>query len=86
MPMLTVMSSRGQVVLPKRIRTSLKLTDGTQFIVLFDDGNILLKPVRMPSLKEFTGLLKSARAWAQAAGMTEESIEDAVKAVRKGGK
>ena len=65
MPMLTAMSSRGQVVLPKKVRLDLNLTEGTQFIVLSDGGNILLKPVKTPSLSEFAGLLDKARAWAK---------------------
>ena len=86
MPMLTAMSSRGQIVLLKKIRLALNLTEGTQFIVLFDEENILLKPVKTPSLSEFSELLESARIWAKAAGMTEDSIADAVKAVRTEGK
>ena len=82
MPMLTAMSSRGQIVLPKKIRTKLNLSVGTQFIVLSDADNILLKPVKIPSLSEFSGVLRKAREWASAAGMTEEDVTDAIKAVR----
>ena len=82
MPMLTAMSSRGQIVLPKKIRTKLNLSEGTQFIVLSDSDNILLKPVKIPSLSEFSGVLRKAREWASAAGMTEEDVTNAIKAVR----
>ena len=82
MPMLTAMSSRGQIVLPKKIRTKLNLSEGTQFIVLSDADNILLKPVKIPSLSEFSGVLRKAREWASAAGLTEEDVTDAIKAVR----
>lgn len=82
MPMLTAMSSRGQIVLPKKNRTKLNLSEGTQFIVLSDADNILLKPVKIPSLSEFSGVLRKAREWASAAGMTEEDVTDAIKAVR----
>ena len=82
MPMLTAMSSRGQIVLPKKIRTKLNLSEGTQFIVLSDADNILLKPVKIPSLSEFSGVLRKAREWASAAGMTEEDVTNAIKAVR----
>ena len=82
MPMLTAMSSRGQIVLPKKIRTKLNLSEGTQFIVLSDADNILLKPVKIPSLSEFSGVLRKAREWASAAGMTEEDVTDAIKTVR----
>ena len=82
MPMLTAMSSRGQIVLPKKIRTKLNLSEGTQFIVLSDADNILLKPVKIPSLSEFSGVLRKAREWASAAGLTEDDVADAIKAVR----
>ena len=82
MPMLTAMSSRGQIVLPKKIRTKLNLSEGTQFIVLSDADNILLKPVKIPSLSEFSGVLRKAREWASAAGLTEDDVTDAIKAVR----
>ena len=82
MPMLTAMSSRGQIVLPKKIRTKLNLSEGTQFIVFSDADNILLKPVKIPSLSEFSGVLRKAREWASAAGMTEEDVTNAIKAVR----
>lgn len=82
MPMLTAMSSRGQIVLPKKIRTKLNLSEGTQFIVLSDADNILLKPVKIPSLSEFSGVLRNTREWASAAGMTEDDVTDAIKAVR----
>ena len=82
MPMLTAMSSRGQIVLPKKIRTKLNLSEGTQFIVLSDADNILLKPVKIPSLSEFSGVLRKAREWASAAGMTEDDVTDAIKAIR----
>ncbi len=86
MPMLTAMSSRGQIVLPKKLRTALNLIEGTQFIVLSDEDNILLKPVKAPTLAEFSGLLQRAREWASATNMTEESIDEAKKSVRKRGK
>ena len=82
MPMLTAMSSRGQIVLPKKIRTKLNLSEGTPFIVLSDGDNILLKPVKIPSLSEFSGVMRKAREWASAAGMTEDDVTDAIKAVR----
>ncbi len=82
MPMLTAMSSRGQIVLPKKIRDDLDLTAGMQFIVLSDADNILLKPVKMPRLSEFSGVLRKAREWADAVGMTEADVTAAIKAVR----
>lgn len=49
----TKMSSRGQVVIPKRIRQTLNLKEGTEFLVNLEDGRILLEP-----LKSFTEALR----------------------------
>jgi len=82
MPMLTVMSSRGQVVLPKKLRLALNLAEGTHFVVFFEGDNILLKPIKTPSVSEFSKLLARARAWAKSAGITDQDVADAIKTVR----
>ena len=53
MAAIASMSSRGQIVLPISIRKKLNLVEGSQFLVVTDNENILLKPVREPSLDEF---------------------------------
>ena len=83
MTMITTMSTRGQIVLPKKIRTALKLYEGTQFIVFSDSDNILLKPIKAPSVAEFDSLLKKARQWASESGMKESDIDNAIKSIRK---
>ena len=82
MAMITAMSTRGQVVLPKKIRTALNLGPGTQFIVFSDQGNILLKPISEPQLSDFEAVLKKANAWAAEKELLESDIGDAIKAVR----
>ena len=47
--MLTKLSSRGQLVIPKAIRQALGLRPGTQFHIRLMEGRILLEPV-IPSL------------------------------------
>jgi len=83
MAMITAMSTRGQVVLPKKIRTALSLNAGTQFIVFSDQGNILLKPITEPKLSDFEAVLKKAEQWASETGLQESDIDQAVKAVRR---
>ena len=83
MAMITAMSTKGQIVLPKRIRTALNLNAGTQFIVFSDNDNILLKPIREPKRSEFETLLKRVQDWTRESGMSESDIGDAVKAVRR---
>ncbi len=83
MPMITALSSRGQIVLPKKLRSELNLTEGMQFVVFSDHDNILLKPVKEPELSDFNKVLHQASAWAETAGMKEEDIAEAIRAVRK---
>lgn len=77
------MSSKGQIVLPKKIRKSMDLQEGTKFIVITDGDNILLKPVQEPSIKEFDAVMSESQRWAAEAGMTEADIEDAISTVRR---
>ena len=83
MPMITAMSTKGQIVLPKKIRTSLNLGAGTKFVVVSEKNAILLKPIREPSLAEFDALLSRAQKWAEAVGITEAEVGAAVRTVRK---
>ena len=83
MAMITAMSTRGQIVLPKKIRSALNLDAGTQFIVFSDQGTILLKPITEPKLSDFESVLKKAKEWAMKTGLQESDIDLAVKAVRR---
>ena len=83
MAMITAMSTKVQIVLPKKIRSALNLGSGTQFIVFSDQGNILLKPIMEPKLSDFEAVLKKAQKWASENGLKESDIDDAIKAVRR---
>ena len=53
--MLTKLSSKGQLVIPKAVREALRLQTGTQFHVLTADGKIVLEPVLEPALEALYG-------------------------------
>ena len=82
MATIASMSSRGQIVLPISIRRKLNLGEGSQFLVISDDENILLKPVREPSLDEFYSLIEKAQETARKIGLTEEEINTTIKEMR----
>ena len=82
MATIASMSSRGQIVLPVSIRRKLNLGEGSQFLVISDDENILLKPVREPSLDEFYSLIEKAQETARKIGLTEEEINSTIKEMR----
>ncbi len=76
------MSSRGQIVLPVSIRRKLNLGEGSQFLVVTDNENILLKPVKDPSLDEFYSLIEKAQKTAAELGLTEDDLNAEIKAMR----
>ena len=82
MATIATMSSRGQIVLPISIRRKLSLGEGSQFLVITDNENILLKPVRDPSPDEFYSPTKQAQKTAAQLGLTEEKINAEIKAMR----
>ena len=43
---ITKLSTRGQVVIPNNIREQMGLTNNEQFIVISDNDEIILKPVK----------------------------------------
>jgi len=86
MPMITAMSTKGQIVLPKQIRTALNLDAGTKFVVFSENNTILLKPITEPKPAEFDAVLNSFQSWAKKVGLTPPDINDAIHAVRKSNK
>ena len=51
--MKTVVSSKGQVVIPKQIREKLGLVPGTVLRVRIEGKNIVLEPIREPPKQIF---------------------------------
>ena len=78
----TRMSSKGQVVIPEEVRTSLRLEAGAQFIVMGENDVVILKTIAPPSMSEFDGIVSRARRQAKAAGMRPSDITRAVAKVR----
>lgn len=76
-------STRGQIVIPNGIRESLNLVAGTKVIVIQDGENILLKPIKKPSIEQFKKLLKMADSVRKELGLKESDIEKSIKRVRK---
>ena len=44
---ITSVSSKGQVVIPKSIRSQLAIGEGTKFIIIADGSNLLLKKIKI---------------------------------------
>lgn len=79
----TKLSSKGQVVIPDNIRTQMGLHTGDQFVVVAEKDVVILKIISKPAIKDFSVLITKARQAAHVAGLTPQSIADAIKEVRK---
>jgi AbrB family looped-hinge helix DNA binding protein len=80
----TRLSSKGQVVIPEKIRESLGLKSGVQFVVIGKGDSVILKTIAPPSFDQFEDLLKDARKQARQAGLKKSDIAKAIQKVRKG--
>lgn len=78
---LTV-SSKGQVVLPARLRKKLSIGTGDHLAVYTSGDVIMLKRIDMPSEDDFASRLDEAEAWARSVDLRESDVDDAIAAVR----
>ena len=80
---ITSISSRGQVVIPKRIREKLQLQEGEKFAVIGEKDTIVFKKLGAPSFKGFDKLLKKTQEHAIKHSLTEKDVEESIKESRK---
>ena len=78
----TRLSSKGQVVIPEKVRNDLGLNEGDQFVVGQGDA-VILKVITPPRLEEFHELLSQARAEAKKAGVKRADLKSAIARVRR---
>lgn len=80
----TRLSSKGQVVIPERIRRRLGLKSGTEFVVLGEGGTVVLNVINPPSMRDFDEIVTRAREAAQKAGVRRSDIAAVEVAARRG--
>ena len=69
-------------MIPESVRKKLGLRPGTEFVVLADDGVVILKEITPPSMAQFDDLIADARRKARQAGMKRSDIQAAIDEVR----
>ncbi len=79
---VTSLSSKGQVVIPEKIRKILGLSAGAKLMVITDGSNLLFKPLKEPKIETFNKLIRESRVFARASGLKKEDIKTALKEVR----
>ena len=77
---VTRMSSRGQIVVPMKLRRELNLKEGSKFIAMGVDDTIVLKKIEAPSFDE---LIKRTRKFAKVRGIKKGDVERAIRRVRR---
>lgn len=80
--METTATSKGQVVIPSRVRRKLGIQEGTKIKIEVDEQNflIVLKPITRESIKKFRGILKLKPGQKPA---TEQLLEDRAEDLRR---
>ena len=79
----TKMSSRGQVVIPEKIRERLNLKPGAEFVIIAKDDVVLFKKVSPPSWEQFDSLIREARRQARVSALNPASVRRAISRVRQ---
>ena len=78
----TKMSSRGQIVIPEDIRSSLGLEEGSQFIVIGENDSVILKSISPPPMSQFKNLMLKAQVAAKKAKMRKKDLQEAIRKIR----
>jgi AbrB family looped-hinge helix DNA binding protein len=83
---VTSMSSRGQIVIPQKLRERLGFTEGEKFIVLGENGTIILKKIEQPSkeelIKRLDALAEKTRKKVEGSGIKEGDVPKIVHKAR----
>jgi AbrB family looped-hinge helix DNA binding protein len=83
---VTVMSVRGQIVIPMEVRKKMKLKPKDRLIVYGEEDTIIMKRLDLPELKEtFAKIRQIVKARDKKYGkLTEKQVEKEVAAERSG--
>lgn len=74
----TRLSSKGQIVVPRRIRDRLHLADGEIFLIFGTDDTLILKRVQKPTTATFKKMLARGRKLAKERGLSPKDIDKAI--------
>ena len=73
--MLTNMTSKGQVTIPKRVRDAAGLKPGKPVDIEFSDGAATVRPARKPAKSDFEKRVEKARAKFNLGMTTDEYLD-----------
>jgi len=83
----TKMSSRGQVVIPQRVREIVQADEGTLFTIMGSKDTIVLKKIKAHSreslIRDLENMATEGRKRAEKLGIKEKDISEIIHKVRK---
>ena len=79
---VTSLSSKGQIVIPNKIRKELGIETGTKLVILTDGDNLLLKPIQEPKIEVFKKLIKESQKIRIEKKLKKSDIAKAIKKYR----
>ena len=83
---ITKMTSKGQVVIPQDIRDKIGVHEGERFFVYANEDSIVLKRTKnleaAKGIKKFDRVFNSMWKTAKKRGITQNDVENEMKAVR----
>jgi AbrB family looped-hinge helix DNA binding protein len=71
---ITVVTSKGQIVIPSKLRRKLKITQGTKLYIEERGEEIILKPVTPDYVDKIAGVLKTKGKLSKA--LLKERVRD----------
>jgi AbrB family looped-hinge helix DNA binding protein len=71
---ITKISSRGQIVIPQKIREKLNLKEGNMLLILNQNDSICLKKIEIPKIKSWNEAANPFREAAKKSGFTKEDL------------
>ena len=83
-PKIVQCDSRGQIVIPKDIRTELKIDEGTGFYIYsIKDEGILLKKIPIKELSEDSDIIKEIKEKSDKIKLDKKNLDKAVNEYKK---
>ncbi len=79
---ITNLSSKGQIVIPNKIRKIMHLSIGSKFFIITDGSNLILKPMIEPKLKTFERLIAISEDFVKREKIKKSDLIKSIKKVR----
>ncbi len=80
---VTSLSSKGQIVIPDKIRKQMGLSTGSKLIVITDGSNLLLKPLEEPKFETFKKLIEESKKFIKKTNLKKTDLNKIIEDTRR---